>query len=92
MKRMIERKTNEGALHSFDGEIFATFVSKFEDAFQEIKKLVNIMQSRIKVFKALRYFGALGLIQYWGPISLYLPLPPSLPSSSDSVMFNLIGV
>ena len=38
MKRMTERETNEGTLQSFDGDkliTFATFVSKYEDAFQE---------------------------------------------------------
>ena len=50
MKRMIKQKTNEGTLQSFNGDKlikFARFVSKYEDDFQEIKKIFNITCSSL---------------------------------------------
>ena len=61
MKRMIEGKTNEGTRRSFDGDVkFATAVSKYEGAFQEIKKLVNIAcgMPLLAQFSLARFSGA----------------------------------
>ena len=67
MKRMIERKTNEGTLRSFDGDKlikFARFVSKYENAFQEIKKLVNIACTiPVTSVQSERSFSCLKLIK-----------------------------